>query len=62
MDGGPNCPFCKNQEEDWNGDHQKQLQQQPTAPTKDPDDPSTVPQDPELSETPEFPEIQLADT
>ena len=24
---GPNCPFCKNQE-DWNGDHQKQLQQQ----------------------------------
>ena len=27
---GPNCPFCKNQEEeDWNGDCQKQLQQQP---------------------------------
>ena len=27
---GPNCPFCKNQEEeDWDGDHQKQLQQQP---------------------------------
>ena len=26
---GPNCPFCKNQEEeDWNGDHQRQLQQQ----------------------------------
>ena len=26
---GPNCPFCKNQEEeDWDGDHQKQLQQQ----------------------------------
>ena len=27
----PTCPFCKNQEEeeDWNGDHQKQLQQQP---------------------------------
>ena len=25
---GPNCPFYKNQEEDWNGDHQKQLQQQ----------------------------------
>ena len=27
---GPNCPFCKNQEEeeeDWNGDCQKQLQQ-----------------------------------
>ena len=24
---GPNCPFCKNQEEDWDGDHQKQLQQ-----------------------------------
>ena len=24
---GPNCPFCKNQEEeDWNGDCQKQLQ------------------------------------
>ena len=23
----PNCPFCKNQEEDWDGDHQKQLQQ-----------------------------------
>ena len=26
---GPNCPFCKNLEEDWNGDHQSQLQQQP---------------------------------
>ena len=26
---GPNCPFCKNQEEDWNGDCQKQLQEQP---------------------------------
>ena len=27
---GPNCPFCKNQEqeEDWNGDCQRQLQQQ----------------------------------
>ena len=25
---GPNCPFCKNQEEDWDGDHQKQLQMQ----------------------------------
>ena len=25
---GPNCPFCKNIE-DWDGDHQKQLQQQP---------------------------------
>ena len=24
---GPNCPFCKNQEEDWDGNHQKQLQQ-----------------------------------
>ena len=25
---GPNCPFCKNQEkeEDWDGNHQKQLQ------------------------------------
>ena len=25
---GPKCPFCKNQEEDWDGDHQKQLQTQ----------------------------------
>ena len=27
---GPNCPFCKNQEkeEDWDGNCQKQLQQQ----------------------------------
>ena len=25
---GPNCPFCKSQEEDWDGDHQKQLQMQ----------------------------------
>ena len=24
---GPNFPFCKNQEEDWDGNHQKQLQQ-----------------------------------
>ena len=26
---GPNCPFCKNQEEGWDGDHEKQLQMQP---------------------------------
>ena len=26
---GPNCPFCKNIEEDWDSDHQKQLQQWP---------------------------------
>ena len=29
---GPNCPFCKNQgneEEDWDGNHQNQLQAQP---------------------------------
>ena len=25
----PNCPFCKNTEEDRDGNHQKQLQQQP---------------------------------
>ena len=25
---GPNCPFCKTQEDDWDGDHQKQLQMQ----------------------------------
>ena len=33
---GPNCPFCKNQEEeeDWNGDCQKQLQQQLQPPQK----------------------------
>ena len=24
---GPNCPICKNREEDWDGDHQKQFQQ-----------------------------------
>ena len=24
---GPNCPFCKNIEEYWDGDHQNQLQQ-----------------------------------
>ena len=24
---GPNCPICKNIEEDWDGDHQKQIQQ-----------------------------------
>ena len=24
---GPNCPICKNNEEDWDGDHQKQYQQ-----------------------------------
>ena len=23
---GPNCPICKNAEEDWDGKHQKQLQ------------------------------------
>ena len=26
---GAICLFCKNQEEDWNGDHKKQIQQQP---------------------------------
>ena len=26
---GPNCPICKIIEEDWDGDHQKQLQQWP---------------------------------
>ena len=31
---GPNCPFCKNQEEDWDGNHQKQLQQK-TPPQKE---------------------------
>ena len=31
---GPNCPFCKNQEEDWDGDHQKQFQQQPQSQEK----------------------------
>ena len=24
---GLNCPICKNIEEDWDGDHQKQIQQ-----------------------------------
>ena len=24
---GPNCPICKNAEEDWDGEHQKQFQQ-----------------------------------
>ena len=24
---GPNCPICKNIEEDWDGDYQKQIQQ-----------------------------------
>ena len=28
---GPNCPFCKNIEEHWDSDHQKQLQQQPQS-------------------------------
>ena len=27
MQMGPNCPICKNAEEDWDGEHQKQLQQ-----------------------------------
>ena len=26
---GPNCPICKNAEEDWDGEHQKQSQQTP---------------------------------
>ena len=26
---GPNCPICKNIEEDWDSDHQNQLQQWP---------------------------------
>ena len=27
---GTNCPICKNAEEDWDGEHQKQLQQSDT--------------------------------
>ena len=38
---GPNCTFCKNIEEDWDSDHQKQLQQQPQPPGTDA--PDTVP-------------------
>ena len=30
---GPNCPFCKNKEkEDWDGNHQSQLQQKVPSP------------------------------
>ena len=46
----PNCPFCKNIEEDWGGDHQKQLQQQPQSRYRCP---NAVPSGPKLQETPE---------
>ena len=36
---GPNCPFCKNAEEDWDSDHQKQFQQNV---------PCTQPQQPQM--------------
>ena len=36
---GPNCPICKSMEEDWDGEHQKQLQQNV---------PSTQPQQPQM--------------
>ena len=36
---GPNCPICKNMEEDWDGDHQKQFQQNAL---------STQPQQPQI--------------
>ena len=41
---GPNCPFCKNQEEDWDGNHQKQLQQKTPPQQKNPDAQARCPQ------------------
>ena len=32
---GPNCPFYKNQEEDWDGDHKKKQLQQKTPPQQE---------------------------
>ena len=62
MDGDQIAPSEKNQEEeDWNGDHQKQLQHATTAPTEGSDDPSKVPPDSELPETPDLSEIQPKD-
>ena len=57
---GPNCPFCKNQEkeEDWDGNHQKQLQQQ-TPPQQEIQMPQArCTPDSKLPETPELSEIQ----
>ena len=43
---GPNCPICKNIEEEWDGDHQKQFQQNV---------PSTQPQS---TQQPQMPGLQ----
>ena len=49
---GTNCPICKNLEEDWDGDHQKQFQQlqQPQA---------QCPQTQNYQNPPSFPERHL---
>ena len=66
----PNCPFCKNQEEDWHGDHKKQLQMQPQSQqmiqmtqAQHPQKLSyQKPQTLSFQKTQEFPEIQLEHT
>ena len=59
---GPNCHFCKNQEEDWDGNHQKQLQQNTPPQQETGEAPSKVPPDFELPKTPTHTEAQPRDT
>ena len=59
---GPNCPFCKNQEEDWDGDHQKPITTENTTSARNPDAPSKVPSDFEIPKTPKLTETQPRDT
>ena len=60
---GPNCPFCKNQEkeeEDWDGNHQNQLQTQPQQKIQMPQ--ARHPPDSKLPRTSELSETQSRDT
>ena len=60
---GPNCPICKNVEEDWDGDHKKQFQQ--NGPSALPQQPQMQglqhPPDPKLPEATKFPALPVTD-
>ena len=60
---GPNCPFCRNQdkEEEWDGNHQKQLQQK-TPPQQEIQMPQARHSQTELPKNPKLTEAQPRDT
>ena len=58
---GPNCPICKNAEEDWDEEHQKQLQQPDVQQKYPPQDQDTKQvQDPQHNKNYQLPQSQHA--